>query len=907
MIAPMARWLPLVLLAATAARAGGPAQAPHAPWRTIQTAHYRVHYPASPAAGFEPFAREVASRVEEIHAAVVKEVGFEAKGPVQVLVRDPVGEANGLAYPLLSGPWIEVWRTPPESDSALSEAPSWADLVVTHELAHVHHLARPRVRPTLVERILALPAGPIALVAPRWVTEGYATVVEGRVTGGGRPFGAYRAAVLRSWALAGRLPDYGALSRTGGYRGGGMAYLVGSAYLEWLERRSGDPDSLRTLWKRLVSPKRRGFEKSFRATFGEGPRDRYDRFRAEVTRDALELERAMREAGVVEGEPWAAFDGDVADLSVSPDGGRLLARVSTPKAPGLRVYLLGEEGAGPDGAEEEVPDEPPDVPPPVPKREPRFTLGRIDGSLPHRASWLGAERVQFFLKRPDAEGVLVRRPYVWRPGEGFSPATEPAGARGGPIPVERRGGAFVARLAEGEVELPFEPVGPVRLDASGESLLGAAAVDGIWNLVRAPLERTGGGLRAGPVRALTRTVTAAWNPAPSPDGRSLFFTRLTARGTEIRRLALPAEAASTQAPEVPRPMTTGTVLSLPPGQGALGERAEPPPSRPYDVLGSTKVSSRSAATVTPSGTSYEAGVGGSDLLGRFPWQALVALGDAAGPRGAAVAAAWRGFRLAPTLTAFTVLVRPSAQRFEPVDGFDRSRTGAGLSFRAEGLGTTRWWVSPHAGVEHVGFAEGDEPSRTRALLGVSAEAGREWSRGEAWGLALSAGGTAQAGVTSGESWQLLRASVRVTVRTPLLPLTASSEAGTLGGDPSSLDRFFLGGTTGSLVPPELDASRVAQSALPSYLATGDRLLGLRFQAGQAVRVYLEEVAVWDGRDARPPFTRVAGFEVELDVLSVMPAVAWRVGRLSLVAGVHRPLDGPMEGRTVATLVATVRP
>lgn len=903
----MVRLLLLALLTATAARAGGPAQAPHAPWRTIETEHYRIHYPANPAGGFEPFAREVAGRIEEIHAAVVEEVGFEAKGPVHVLVRDPVGEANGLAYPLLSGPWVEVWRTPPESDSALGEAPGWADLVVTHELAHVHHLARPRVRPTLVERILSLPVGPVALAAPRWVTEGYATVVEGRVTGGGRPFGAYRAAVLRSWALAGKLPDYRALSRTGGYRGGGMAYLVGSAYLEWLERRSGDAGSLRTLWKRLVSPRRRGFEKSFRATFGEGPRDLYDRFRAEVTRDALELERAMREAGVVEGEPWAAFDADVADLCVSPDGGRLLVRVATTGAPGLRVYSLDEEAAGPGRAREAEPEEPPDVRPPFPERKPRFTLGRIDGSLPHRASWMDAERVLFFLKRPDAEGVLVRRPYVWRPGGGFAPAGEPGGARGGPVPVERRGDRFVARLVEGEVELPFEPVGPVRLDPSGEALLGAAAVDGIWNVVRAPLVRTGEGLRAGAARALTRTVTAAWNPAPAPDGKSLFFTRLTARGTEVRRLALPAESAFAEAPAVPRPMTAGTVLSLPPRPPAFGERTQAPPSRPYDVLASTKVSSRSAATVTPSGTSYEFGVGGSDLLGRFPWQAMAALGDAAGPRGGGIAAAWRGWRLSPALTAFTVLVRPSAQRFVPVDGFDRSRTGAALSFRAEGLGTTRWWVSPHAGLERAGFVEGDEPSLTRALLGVSARAGREWSRGEGWGLALSGGGTAQAGLTSGESWQLLRADARVKVRTPLLPLSARSEAGTVGGDPSSLDRFFLGGSTGSLVPAELDGSRVSQAALPSYLATGDRLLALRVQAGEAVRVYLEEVAVWDARDPRPPFTRVAGFEVELDVLSVMPSVAWRVGRLSLVAGVHRPLDGPMEGRTVATLVATVRP
>lgn len=902
----MERGCLVVLLAAGTALAATPIQSPHASWRTIATPHALVHYPGSPAGGFEPFAREVAARIEELHAAVVREVGFEAKGPIQVLVRDPVGEANGMAYPLLSGPWVELWRTPPESDSALGDARSWADLVVTHELAHVHHMARPQVRPSLVERILSLPVGPVALKAPRWVTEGYATVVEGRVTGSGRPFSPYRAAVLRSWALEGKLPDYRALSRSGGYRGGGMAYLVGSAYLEWLERRSGDPEALRTLWKRLASPRRRSFAASFRATFGEGPADLYDRFRAEVTRDALELSRAMSEAGVVEGDPWTRFEGDVSDLAVSPDGKRLLARVASPKAAGLRVWRLDAAPEG-DRARADVRDEPPDVPQPVPDREPQETLPRIDGSVPQRCAWLDAERVLFFLRRPDAEGVLVRRAFVWRPGGGVSAAPPGTGEAAGAIPVARRGASFVARLPAGEVELPFEPVGPVRLDASGEALLGATAVDGVWNLVRVGLDRDGGRLRAGAVRPLTRTLTAAWNPAPSPDGTSLFFTRLTARGTQIRRLALPAGAVPDAPLAVPRPLTTATVLA-PPALAAV-PRGEPqaPAARPYRVGESMKLSTRSGAVLSPSGASYEAGVGGSDLLGRLSWQALAAFGDAAGPRGAGVSAAWRGWRLAPDLSVFTVLERPSAQRFVPVDGLDRRRTGVALSFRAEGLGTTRWSVSPHAAVERIDFVEGEASSLTRGLAGLSASVSRGWSRGESWGVTLSASGMAQAGVTSGDDWHLLRGAARVWVSTPVAPVSLRVEAGTVGGEPTPLDGLFLGGATASLVPPALEAGRVSQPALPSYLGTGDRLLGFRLQAGGAARVYLEQVAVWDARLARPPFTRVAGIEVELDVLSIAPAAAWRVGRLSLVAGLHRPLDGPMEGRTVATLVATVRP
>jgi hypothetical protein len=66
------------------------------------------------------------------------------------------------------------------------------------------------------------------------VSEGYATYVEGRLTGSGRPYGVMRPAMLRQWALEGRLPTYAQLSSWGDFQGMAMAYLVGSAFLEWL-------------------------------------------------------------------------------------------------------------------------------------------------------------------------------------------------------------------------------------------------------------------------------------------------------------------------------------------------------------------------------------------------------------------------------------------------------------------------------------------------------------------------------------------------------------------------------------------------------------------------------------------------------------------------------------------------
>ena len=87
-----------------------------------------------------------------------------------------------------------------------------------------------------------------------------------------------------------------------------MAYLVGSSYLEWLEKREG-AGSLRRLWKRMASRRGGRFSTAFRGVFGGSPADLYDRFRAETTAHALASEKALEAAGLVAGEKWQRLEG----------------------------------------------------------------------------------------------------------------------------------------------------------------------------------------------------------------------------------------------------------------------------------------------------------------------------------------------------------------------------------------------------------------------------------------------------------------------------------------------------------------------------------------------------------------------------------------------------------------------
>jgi hypothetical protein len=827
-------------------------QAPDAPWLTFTTAHYRIHCPAA----FEPFGREVAARVEGIHAQYLSLVGYayEKPGqPIDILIQDPVMEANGLAYPLLQRPQVVLWRTEPDPDSAIGHHRGWAELLVTHELGHMHHLLRPDLKPRFWRRWTAA-LGPVAEKSPRWVTEGYATLIEGKLTGSGRPHSAFRAAVLRQWAIEGKLPTYEALSRTQGFLGGSLAYLGGSAYLEWLETKSTDPKILQTLWIHLAG--RRDFDAAFTATFGFGPETGYQRFCAELTHTALELERFARAQGLREGELVTQLNGWVTDLALSPDGSKLLARVLDPRKPGLYLWDLK---APPRTARPE-PGEPADHAPVTPSVPPASRLGPIDGALPWKPVWVTPDTIAFQLRLPDEEGVLRPRPRRWTIGKGVSatgPTATPAPA-GSPAP------------------------------------LGWKEVGGIWNLVDA----------AG--RPLTRTLAAAWNPVATPDGRWIYYTQLSATGLQIRRLDAtlpPLEARPL--PQDPSALVKDQILPRADEPSPL-----PPPApvepHPYRVGESHATFPLAGYSATPSGLSAQLGLGGNDILGRLNWQVLAGLGDGAGPRGALAGAAWRGWRWAPSLQAFSLLERPSSQRFTPVAGFDRERRGVELAFEREELGRPRLHFRPVIAHERV-TADGGSPV-DRTLWGAEASLGSFWSR-DGQGLRAALEARDQQGRTDGRAWTLARAALTVGWINPWSPLTVRLEAGRLGGDPTALDRFHLGGVNTSLLPTALDANRVLQPALPAYTATGDRLRRLRTDLRLGpLRAYVEHATVWQDPDPRPAARRVAGLELDSRDLGLPMDVLRRLaGNLAFTLGLHRPLDGAMKGRTVGTLSVIVRP
>ena len=264
-----------------------------AQWTSFETTHFVVHSRQE----FSAWARTVALRLESIHDAVARSVGYAPEKRITVLVDDPLNSANGNAISWLDAPQIMLYPVPPDPRSQIGRSRDWGELLAVHEFAHVAHLTRERRGGRAWLRWFPGHFGPLSRT-PRWVKEGYATVIEGRLTGSGRPASPLRAAVLRTWAVSGLLPTYAALNGTAEFYAGSFAYLMGSAFLEQLEAVHGD-SSLTALWRRASARQSRSFARAFEETYGHTPADAYARYTAQLTADAVALERALDSAGRV--------------------------------------------------------------------------------------------------------------------------------------------------------------------------------------------------------------------------------------------------------------------------------------------------------------------------------------------------------------------------------------------------------------------------------------------------------------------------------------------------------------------------------------------------------------------------------------------------------------------------------
>ncbi|WP_232003111.1 hypothetical protein [Pseudoalteromonas piscicida] len=289
-----------------------------AKWQTIKTENFNVHYPES----LQQWAYSAANELEVVRDKVLAQQGRALNERADVIIYDPENAANGFALPSTDKPMMALQATPPQADSVIANNTSWQQLLILHEYIHLVHLSQPsrnQWRQQLRDwhDITDL----LDAVLPRWVSEGYATLLESRLTGRGRLYDNYSESIVRYYAQQGALPTYSALDNGDkSYLSNSMAYLVGVRFLAWLEDNYG-AETLDAVWTRVQAVESRSFETAFSGAFGAPASQLYRRFIVEYSYQAMQQELALVPT---QSELWQQFAYAARDIAFSPDGSQFL-------------------------------------------------------------------------------------------------------------------------------------------------------------------------------------------------------------------------------------------------------------------------------------------------------------------------------------------------------------------------------------------------------------------------------------------------------------------------------------------------------------------------------------------------------------------------------------------------------
>ncbi|HCU66337.1 MAG TPA: hypothetical protein DF774_11315 [Rheinheimera sp.] len=290
-------------------------------WQLLETEHFRLMFPKE----FQGLAQNASHELEQSRALVLKQQQRQLAKKTDVVLLDPDNAPNGFALPLSHTPTMALFATAPQSDSALHHLSGWMQLVALHEYIHLVHLAQPE-RSEWRDKLnqLSQLSDLTRLDTPRWVSEGYATLQESKLTGKGRLYSAYAEAWLQQLAQEGALPRYNELNIADGrYQARGFAYLVGARFLAWLEQNYG-VEKLDTVWTRQVAIKNRSFDQAFEGVYGVSAQTLYQRFVAEYSFQSMQQQQQLQP---LQAKLWLNSKGRQQSPALSPDG-TLLAVVT---------------------------------------------------------------------------------------------------------------------------------------------------------------------------------------------------------------------------------------------------------------------------------------------------------------------------------------------------------------------------------------------------------------------------------------------------------------------------------------------------------------------------------------------------------------------------------------------------
>ena len=372
-------------------------------WQTFETDNFRVHFTPE----YRQWALSSAREMEVVRQLIKDQQGRVLTEKVDAFIIDPYNAANGFAVPLSHKPYMALFATPAQSDTVISSSTGWQQLLVLHEYVHLVHLAqksRSNWRNNVANWYDIFDASQIN--GERWVSEGYATLLESRLTGRGRLFNNQVEAIIQKFARQGALPSYKQLSvANDNFMSGSMAYLVGVRYLRWLED-NYDVDTLDAVWTRWSGVEQRDFETAFEGVFHDTAKNLYQRFIAEYTYNAMKHEVKLGEDSnaINRSTLWLDLSDYIDGPSLSPQGDYLAIvetqRTDEGKTTKLIVYKTEENTKKAEEFTKNNQDildaDPQDIVDKVPsvfKREVAYTLHQKNNRGINNPRWLNQDTI----------------------------------------------------------------------------------------------------------------------------------------------------------------------------------------------------------------------------------------------------------------------------------------------------------------------------------------------------------------------------------------------------------------------------------------------------------------------------------------------------------------------------------
>ncbi|MBI5891715.1 MAG: hypothetical protein HZB47_13795 [Nitrosomonadales bacterium] len=619
-----------ILLSVFALAVLTPAQAtlgpdPHRDWQSADSAHFRVNY-ADPQ---RAQAERIADIAERVYTRLSRELQWQPRGRIEIVVVDEFDLANGYSTPL---PFNEtaIFLTPP-NDGELLDNSVWLEMLLTHELTHTFHLDKVRGAPGVLRHIFGrFPLLFPNVWQPTWAIEGIATYNESTPEAGrGRLRGPTFEALMRIEHEQG-FKSLAEMNADGRALPTSKQYLYGVYFYDFLARKYGPEAIYKYIDKFSGNIVPRVHTNPVPAT-GKRMDELWDEFIADLSEQMTRREAPLKTAPRADGDIILPANFSIDSIAQVPDGvlavvddGLLRPRLVHVDAQG-KVRHLADVNAGAHidvRADGKVLIAQPDVCRNYNYYYDLYTWSESAGMQREttcgryrRAEWLGDRIVALQMSGGVSTlGILEQRENGWRVArtlyrtpdrvDAIDLAASPDGKRVA-LAVKLAGAWQVLEFdsAGGAPRVLFDhdaPLHGLRYANGGNALEFIASKDGVYNLWR----YTPG---TAALTRLSHTYSAVvLHGGVAQDGSAVLGV-LAAGGTELRRM--PSTPPLAQARQ-PSGQTAALQGDAPPIANKLGE------SGSYHALYSIYPRTWLPSMIADRGlTAYGAYTWGSDALG----------------------------------------------------------------------------------------------------------------------------------------------------------------------------------------------------------------------------------------------------------------------------------------------------